>query len=458
MVTGQSFVLYSRLHLVVRKKRTLHLVLAMIIIDAFILHTPTIVLTIGSNSSKGHTFAPIFNVMERIQLAIFCIQEFIISTIYIVCTVRLLGSIYHSKTRTVMIQLIVINGICLSMDAVLIGLEYSNNYVGETSAKGMIYAIKLKLEFTVLNQLMSLTQRGLTEADATWRGDANRNASILSQSSHGPGTPPAQHRGSYSMKHKPSARSGSGGAELKHRPILTGPMDPSNTSNPKVSSWTTTKIFRGSFSHSKKNTDTTGPRSAGAVPRHIPLGNDQISRTQQIDVVSEPKSATLPSVKTRDLEANNAASTSSSDSLPEKPPSALGRENEATGLKKKASRSRTSWWGECNTPPIESAQQGLMDQGRRRHIVNQDARRAGATGGRNPFTNWNATPRFKWSKRAGEGDGKCAEGVRGEMSEVSEASRGEEGGSREKMLPFGMGVGRKGSRDEEKGVERARVE
>ena len=130
MVPGQYFVLFSRLHLVVRKKRTLNLVLGMIIIDAIILHTPTIVLTIGSNGPNGPHFAPIFNVMERIQLAMFCIQEFIISTIYIVCTVRLLKSIYHSRTRAVMFELIAINFVFLSMDIILIGLEYSNNYVG----------------------------------------------------------------------------------------------------------------------------------------------------------------------------------------------------------------------------------------------------------------------------------------------------------------------------------------
>ena len=454
MVTGQSFVLYSRLHLVVRKKRTLHLVLAMIIIDAFILHTPTIALTIGSNSSKGHSFAPIFNVMERIQLAMFCIQEFIISTIYIVCTVRLLGSIYHSKTRTVMIQLIIINGICLGMDVVLIGLEYSNNYVGETSAKGMIYAIKLKLEFTVLNQLMSLTQRGLTEADATWRGTANRNASFVSHSSNGPGTPPAQNRGSFGLRHKPSGRNGSGASELKHRPIITAQMDPSDTVNPKISSWTTTKVLRGSFSRSRKNRpDPNVPRSPGTKPHHIPLGNDQISRTQQIDVVSEPKSAALANIKAHDLEANNTSS-SSCDSLSEKPPvapagSATGTTTGvgAQGLKKKDSR--LSWWGECNTPPIASAQSGLTRKNRQ-HIINQDASR----GSRSPFSNWNATPRFKWPRKAGgDGDGgnRLSTGA-GEMTEVG----GRSGTSRERMLPFGMGG--KGNRDEENGIERARVE
>ncbi len=44
MVTGQSLVLYSRLHLVLRDNRKLKWVLAMIIIDAILFHVPTTVL------------------------------------------------------------------------------------------------------------------------------------------------------------------------------------------------------------------------------------------------------------------------------------------------------------------------------------------------------------------------------------------------------------------------------
>lgn len=52
----------------------------------------------------------------------------------------------------------------MGMDLVLICLEYTNNYAGEASIKPMIYAIKLKLEFTILNQLLSMATAGLTES------------------------------------------------------------------------------------------------------------------------------------------------------------------------------------------------------------------------------------------------------------------------------------------------------
>lgn len=206
----------------------------MIIWNVITLHIPTIVLTIGSNGPNGAHWAPVFNVMERIQLAIFCVQEFIISTVYIYYTVKLLGSIYHSKTRTVMFQLILINGLCLGMDVILIGLEYSNNYVGETSIKGMLYSIKLKLEFAVLNQLVSLTRAGFTEERLQRFEDPNQPHELRNRTA------------------RSSAEEG---------------MFPSRT----------TRIFRGSISKNVRR-----PSQSQQMNR--------IFQTQQVDVISEPKS------------------------------------------------------------------------------------------------------------------------------------------------------------------------
>lgn len=50
MVTGQSLVLYSRLHLLVVDRRKLRWILYMICIDAVIFHLPTTVLTFGVSS------------------------------------------------------------------------------------------------------------------------------------------------------------------------------------------------------------------------------------------------------------------------------------------------------------------------------------------------------------------------------------------------------------------------
>ncbi|KAI4216124.1 MAG: hypothetical protein LQ351_001624 [Letrouitia transgressa] len=164
MVTGQAVVLYSRLHLVVREQKVLRGILAMIIVDAICFHIPTTVLTYGSNSPDYKRYLNSFNVVERLQMTAFCIQEFIISGVYVYSTIRLLRPVYHGRTRKVMMQLIWINSIIIAMDVVLLGMEYSSFYEIEATLKAMVYSIKLKLEFAVLNQLMTLANSSVSNA------------------------------------------------------------------------------------------------------------------------------------------------------------------------------------------------------------------------------------------------------------------------------------------------------
>ncbi|KAL9636977.1 MAG: hypothetical protein Q9164_002488 [Protoblastenia rupestris] len=250
MVTGQAFVLFSRLHLVVRNRRTLRLVLLMIIFNAFVFHVPMIVFTYGNNSPNADYWYNKFHIMERIQLTGFCIQEFIIATVYIVATVRLLGSIYHSMTRKVMLQLLIINFICIGMDIVLICLEFTGNYISEASIKPMIYAIKLKLEFAVLNQLMGLTKAGFTEEN-NFQGRHYNHGHELRSSQKGPASN----------------------------------NDPEGAFSPKKQgTWTTARAIRGSFSG-------TAAQAKVNHPEHI-------YQTKQVDVMSQPKSPSGGDVST----------------------------------------------------------------------------------------------------------------------------------------------------------------
>jgi len=69
-VTGFSMVLYSRLHLVIRQKRILRAVLAMIIVDAFLLHVPIIIFDFGISSPHPDVWIAPMKVMERIQVTL----------------------------------------------------------------------------------------------------------------------------------------------------------------------------------------------------------------------------------------------------------------------------------------------------------------------------------------------------------------------------------------------------
>lgn len=158
MVTGQSVVLYSRLHLVVRDERVLRRVLYMIIINFFLLHVPTTVLTYGSNINNQDTrFVTGYNIMEKIQMTGFTIQEVTISAIYVSYTTKLLclgGE--GTNSRKTMYQLVGINVAMFVMDLALLGLEYASLYAVQITLKGAIYSVKLKLEFAVLGRLVDV--------------------------------------------------------------------------------------------------------------------------------------------------------------------------------------------------------------------------------------------------------------------------------------------------------------
>ncbi|EME80495.1 uncharacterized protein MYCFIDRAFT_14397, partial [Pseudocercospora fijiensis CIRAD86] len=158
MITGQAVVLWSRLHLIVTGKkgeRILFWTKCMIVIDAVCLHIPTTVLTFGANGSvHTHVFETGYNIMEKIQMIGFFLQEVTLSSIYIVETVTLLRTSLQPGTRKTMKQLIFINVVIILMDLALLGLECASLYILETLLKGVIYSIKLKLEFAILSKLV----------------------------------------------------------------------------------------------------------------------------------------------------------------------------------------------------------------------------------------------------------------------------------------------------------------
>ncbi|EXL40266.1 hypothetical protein FOCG_17154 [Fusarium oxysporum f. sp. radicis-lycopersici 26381] len=156
LVSGQSMVLYSRLHLVVTDARILRGVLVMIISNGIVWHTSITVLLFGSSYSpheSRHGFNAVFNVLEKVQMTCFCVQEFTISGLYIWTTIEFLKTAF-GNTRRILWQLFVINMIICLMDFALLTIEYKNFYVWQQGIKVVTYSIKLKLEFAVLGELI----------------------------------------------------------------------------------------------------------------------------------------------------------------------------------------------------------------------------------------------------------------------------------------------------------------
>ncbi len=180
MVTGQSIVLYSRLHLIVQDARKIRWVLGLIVVDFFLFHIPSAVLNFGANSSNPKPFITPMAVYEKIQITAFSTQEFIISALYIWEARKMLKSLLNVKreeARYVMIHLILVNVLIILMDITLLGTEYGNDYSIEATYKPFLYSVKLKLEFSILNRLRALVK---TRHQSTLSGISNviRNAPI----------------------------------------------------------------------------------------------------------------------------------------------------------------------------------------------------------------------------------------------------------------------------------------
>ncbi|KAL4779554.1 hypothetical protein BJX76DRAFT_365139 [Aspergillus varians] len=166
-VTGHSLVLWSRLSFVCHNTRLLNGLLILIIVDAILLHIPTSVLlygTISSNPNIAGPFSSGYSIVERIQLVGFCIQEAILSGIYVWETAKLLRLRPDARHRRILAQLLVMNIVVLIIDFVVVIVEYAGFYAVQVMFKPVAYSIKLKLEYAVLGRLVQIAQGGSSAA------------------------------------------------------------------------------------------------------------------------------------------------------------------------------------------------------------------------------------------------------------------------------------------------------
>ncbi|KAL6812972.1 hypothetical protein GGI42DRAFT_161365 [Trichoderma sp. SZMC 28013] len=164
MVTGQSLVLWSRLHLVLRNQKRLKIVLYIIIFNGIVCHGMVIPLVYGSFSSNPEIFQTPYKITERIEIIVFFLQEMMLSSLYIYETLKLLrmGCNLGNKqsSRRLLKNLILVNVLVIVLDITILVLEFANLYDFQISYKPFAYSVKLKLEFTVLNRLVELTSGG----------------------------------------------------------------------------------------------------------------------------------------------------------------------------------------------------------------------------------------------------------------------------------------------------------
>ncbi|OGM42623.1 hypothetical protein ABOM_008454 [Aspergillus bombycis] len=161
VVAGHSLVLWSRLHLILQAPKVLRAILILIIVDSILLFIPTTVLLYGvlivdDNHRTSARFAFAFNKMERIQLVGFCLQELLISGVYIVETVKLLRLRPDPLHRRILTRLVTINVVVMVLDVAVVAVQFAGYLAIQMMFKPVAYSIKLKLEYAVLSQLIQI--------------------------------------------------------------------------------------------------------------------------------------------------------------------------------------------------------------------------------------------------------------------------------------------------------------
>lgn len=162
MITGQSIVLWSRLHLISPGQRDRWL-LWMILADCIVVQGGATTLFAGSNSPHPEPWLKVYAKWEIFQVTWFVFQECLISGLYIFRTFKLMrssASFRGPDFRRVFRHLILVNILVISLDITILAFQYAGLYEIQTSWKTLAYSIKLKFEFDILHQLVDFTKRG----------------------------------------------------------------------------------------------------------------------------------------------------------------------------------------------------------------------------------------------------------------------------------------------------------
>ncbi|MCJ1457114.1 hypothetical protein MMC28_007480 [Mycoblastus sanguinarius] len=161
-VPAELFVLYSRLHLVNQSRKLKRWVLVLIISSMVAVIPPVAVMLFFSFDPKhSSVWSPRMGFLLRFNQTVFSIVEFTINGIYVRSLVGLLKLKRSVRQRRVMLDLIYVNIIAVCFDILVVILQCTNQLGLGHPIQYFSYAVKLKLEFVVLNQLMAVAARGL---------------------------------------------------------------------------------------------------------------------------------------------------------------------------------------------------------------------------------------------------------------------------------------------------------
>lgn len=161
MVSGFSLVLYSRLNLlgfIMRNRHISRIALGMIVTDAVLFHIPTfVVFMVGISSPASFVkYVGTMNILERVQIVMFSVQELVLSGLYIYGTLKMAQDSFNSRIRRTIGLLITIQIAAIGCSALLIILDFTGYYILNSFIHSFVYAFKLQLEFVILYEFRRL--------------------------------------------------------------------------------------------------------------------------------------------------------------------------------------------------------------------------------------------------------------------------------------------------------------
>ncbi|KAK7744302.1 hypothetical protein SLS62_010260 [Diatrype stigma] len=239
MVVPQSWVLYSRLHLIMREEAALRWIKAALLFNSVVFSVPTIVIGILAQATNiNPNLMHINTIWDRLQLIVFFVQETSLSILYIYQARKFLrdSSLLHKSyssssaltatpspsafglgggnhnqkdskrsrdhhhrngsdtTHQVLHHLIYTNLLIIALDATLLGIQCADLFYLQGAFKPCVYGVKLKVEFVILNRLIKSLRShsygsGNGNANA-YNGNANNGSHPLPGSGSGPGPSP----------------------------------------------------------------------------------------------------------------------------------------------------------------------------------------------------------------------------------------------------------------------------
>ncbi|KAL2862517.1 uncharacterized protein BJX67DRAFT_385539 [Aspergillus lucknowensis] len=156
LLTAHVLVLYARLHLVIPDEpRILRAVLTMIVVTSAMLVPSQMTVQFCATAGNKRCLKPGY-IVERVSFGGACIREFILCAIYVVQALRQFQPILLSKGcrgRNILVELILVQVGGIAMDIGFIVVMCLNLSLVETGYGALVYSMKLKMEFAVLNAL-----------------------------------------------------------------------------------------------------------------------------------------------------------------------------------------------------------------------------------------------------------------------------------------------------------------